>query len=85
MAIGTARRQFGQFLGGKTVSGPTEVQLLDRFVSGGDDAAFTALVARHGPMVRAVCRRLLDEELTRQPTGTEPGNGQANGRGRRGA
>jgi RNA polymerase sigma factor (sigma-70 family) len=33
--------------------------LLDRFRSGGSEAAFEALVARHGPMVRGVCRRLL--------------------------
>lgn len=28
----------------------------------------------------AVCHRLLDEEVARQPAGTGPGNGQANGR-----
>ena len=33
--------------------------LLDRFVTRGDQAAFEALVARHGPMVRGVCLRLL--------------------------
>src|SRR5262245_23790180 len=33
--------------------------LLDRFLRGDRDAAFEALVARHGPMVRGVCRRLL--------------------------
>src|SRR5262245_60546991 len=34
-------------------------ELLRRFVSRGDQAAFTALVKRHGPMVLHVCRRLL--------------------------
>jgi RNA polymerase sigma factor (sigma-70 family) len=34
--------------------------LLDRFRSGGGESAFEALVARHGPMVLGVCRRLLD-------------------------
>jgi hypothetical protein len=33
--------------------------LLEWFVAHGDEAAFEALVARHGPMVRGVCRRLV--------------------------
>jgi RNA polymerase sigma factor (sigma-70 family) len=33
--------------------------LLDRFVAEGNERAFEALVARHGPMVHGVCRRLL--------------------------
>ncbi|WP_435011170.1 sigma-70 family RNA polymerase sigma factor [Tundrisphaera lichenicola] len=33
--------------------------LLERFLATGDESAFEALVARHGPMVRGVCRRLL--------------------------
>jgi RNA polymerase sigma factor (sigma-70 family) len=34
-------------------------QLLDRFVTERDEGAFEALVARHGPMVLNVCRRVL--------------------------
>ena len=33
--------------------------LLDRYVRRGDEAAFAALVERHGPMVFGVCRRAL--------------------------
>src|SRR3954462_2161933 len=32
-------------------------QLVGRYVTSGDEAAFAGLVARHGPMVLAVCRR----------------------------
>ncbi len=45
-----------------TIAGLTEGNLLERFVSGRDEAAFGALVARHGPMVLGVCRRLLRDE-----------------------
>jgi RNA polymerase sigma factor (sigma-70 family) len=37
-------------------------QLLERFASGGDPAAFAALLGRHGPMVLGVCRRVLADE-----------------------
>jgi hypothetical protein len=42
-----------------TVSGLTEGELLERFVRGQDEAAFEALIARHGPIVLGVCRQLL--------------------------
>jgi RNA polymerase sigma factor (sigma-70 family) len=36
--------------------------LLERFVTTHDQAAFTALVERHGPMVHGVCRRVLRDD-----------------------
>jgi RNA polymerase sigma factor (sigma-70 family) len=45
-----------------TVAGLSEGALLERYVAGGDEAAFAALVARHGPMVLGVCRRVLRDE-----------------------
>src|SRR5260370_32779780 len=34
-------------------------ELLERFVGARDEAAFTVLIERHGPMVLGVCRRAL--------------------------
>jgi RNA polymerase sigma factor (sigma-70 family) len=38
---------------------PTDADLLDRFRTAGEEAAFTLLVQRHGPAVLGVCRRVL--------------------------
>jgi RNA polymerase sigma factor (sigma-70 family) len=40
-------------------AGMTDVQLLECFIARRDEAAFEALVRRHGPMVLGVCRRVL--------------------------
>src|SRR3954470_9719988 len=37
----------------------TDRQLIERFAREADQRAFAALVARHGPMVLAVCRRVV--------------------------
>jgi RNA polymerase sigma factor (sigma-70 family) len=37
----------------------TDAQLLDCYLTGHEEAAFEALVRRHGPMVLGVCRRVL--------------------------
>ena len=42
------------------VAGSTDEPLLQSFLSQRDEAAFEALVRRHGPMVLGVCRRILD-------------------------
>src|SRR5262245_2271113 len=43
-------------------SGVRDAELLRRFAASGDEAAFAALLARHGPMVRGVCRRVLGND-----------------------
>jgi RNA polymerase sigma factor (sigma-70 family) len=49
----------------RTVAGPqeqTDGQLLERFLRHREEAAFTTLLQRHGPMVLGVCRRLLGHD-----------------------
>jgi RNA polymerase sigma factor (sigma-70 family) len=41
---------------------PADSVLLERFTTQREEAAFAALVQRHGPMVLGVCRRLLQHE-----------------------
>src|SRR5262249_43167554 len=51
-------------LGVGTLAGLTDSQLLERFVHGrgqAAEAAFTALVQRHGPMVLHVCQAVLGD------------------------
>jgi RNA polymerase sigma factor (sigma-70 family) len=56
---GGALRQIERlFAEGRTASLP-DGELLERFLSEGDEAAFTALVERHGPMVLGTCRAVL--------------------------
>ena len=62
--IGTVLRSVETLFTVGTAAGLTDVQLLDRFVGRRDDgaeAAFAALVKRHGPMVLRVCRGELND------------------------
>jgi RNA polymerase sigma factor (sigma-70 family) len=43
-------------------TGLTDGQLLDAYIRDREEAAFAALVYRHGPMVWGVCRRVLDND-----------------------
>src|SRR4051794_30603062 len=48
-----------------TVAAMTDSQLIERFASSqgeSSEMAFAALIARHGPMVLGVCRRILRDE-----------------------
>jgi C-terminal peptidase prc len=52
----TVLRHLRRLVGGPGAEGPTDRQLLERFVAGRDEDAFAALVRRHGPLVWGVCR-----------------------------
>jgi RNA polymerase sigma factor (sigma-70 family) len=41
---------------------PGDHQLLEKFITHREEAAFAALMLRHGPMVHGLCRRLLQHE-----------------------
>jgi hypothetical protein len=59
---GTSLSEFRLLFRGGSVVALSDRQLLERFVHRRDEAgeaAFAALVRRHGPMVWGVCRRLL--------------------------
>src|SRR6516164_6332638 len=53
-----AFRHLCQFLA-RADAGPSDAQLLQRFLNDHDESAFELLVWRHGPMVQGVCRRVL--------------------------
>jgi RNA polymerase sigma factor (sigma-70 family) len=62
MATGQPRdllRQLRRAALSRDGGGMTDGQLLESFVARRDEAAFEALVRRHGPMVLGVCRRVL--------------------------
>ncbi len=46
------------------LDGASDRELLAGFVSGRDEAAFRALVERHGPMVARICRHVTVDEHT---------------------
>ncbi len=67
---GTLYRDLGPLAGAGTVAGLDDPEFLARFrTERGDaaEAAFEAIVRRHGPMILAVCRRGL-----RDPSDVRP-------------
>ncbi|HEV3165089.1 MAG TPA: sigma-70 family RNA polymerase sigma factor [Isosphaeraceae bacterium] len=66
MAMGTSNAVLGHFqvlFNVGAIGSLSDEQLLERFAAGGGggEAAFEALLARHGPMVLGVCRRVLGD------------------------
>jgi RNA polymerase sigma factor (sigma-70 family) len=57
--VGTALRDLRRLFEGGSATGLSDAQLVRRFAHDHDQAAFEALVSRHGPMVVAVCRGIL--------------------------
>src|SRR5579871_1251902 len=54
-------RQLHRLMARPDLETANDAVLLERFVTEKDEAAFAALLARHGPMVLGVCRRVLHD------------------------
>jgi RNA polymerase sigma factor (sigma-70 family) len=64
LAAGSVARQLGALFEGGSAAGLSDRQLLERFNARRDavgEAAFAAIVGRHGPMVLGLCHQLLDD------------------------
>jgi RNA polymerase sigma factor (sigma-70 family) len=59
-SAGTLLRHVRRLLVGRCAA--PDGELLERFARRGDEAAFAALMQRHGPLVWGVCRRVLGRE-----------------------
>jgi RNA polymerase sigma factor (sigma-70 family) len=58
----TVVRHLRRRVGTDGAGSPSDAQLLERFVTAGDEAAFELLLWRHGAMVLRLCRRILRHE-----------------------
>ena len=54
--------RYAKLVGGQALAPLSDRDLLRRHLEERDEAAFTALLERHGPMVLGVCRRVLADE-----------------------
>jgi hypothetical protein len=64
LATSSVSRQIASLFDGSSVAGLTDGQLVERFTTqrdAGAEAAVTALVVRHGPMVMGICRQILGD------------------------
>ncbi|WP_165223548.1 sigma-70 family RNA polymerase sigma factor [Aquisphaera insulae] len=59
VGVRSLARDVEQVFRAGTAAGLSEPELIRRFAEDGNDAAFAAIVERHGPMVLGVCRRIL--------------------------
>ena len=59
--LSTFLRRLTRGRAAQTLGQQTDRQLAERFLAGRDEAAFEALVRRHGPMVYRVCWRVLQQ------------------------
>jgi DNA-directed RNA polymerase specialized sigma24 family protein len=59
---GLVLQHIRRLAGTRRAAQPLDAQLLERFTAQRDEAAFAALVRRHGPMVLNVCRSVLHHE-----------------------
>jgi RNA polymerase sigma factor (sigma-70 family) len=58
--LGSLLQHLRRLIGGPAADAP-DAQLLSQFLDQQDETAFAALVARHGPLVLGVCRRVLHD------------------------
>jgi DNA-directed RNA polymerase specialized sigma24 family protein len=59
MQLGAALRHIHHLFAEGSLADLSDAQLLGRFLDGRDEAAFAALVERHGPLVLATCRAVV--------------------------
>src|SRR5262249_38926466 len=55
--VGNVLRQLNGAAPTRAAEGASDCELLERYLAGREEAAFVALLRRHGPMVLSVCRR----------------------------
>jgi RNA polymerase sigma factor (sigma-70 family) len=65
-AIGILLRNLSGWAKGSDLAESSDAQLLERFLTHNEEAAFADLLRRHGPMVLSVCRRALTNEQDRE-------------------
>src|SRR5215510_2977193 len=61
-AAGRFLQHLRKAMAAETLASNSDCQLIERFLADHDEAAFHALLRRHGPMVFRVCRRVLGQE-----------------------
>jgi RNA polymerase sigma factor (sigma-70 family) len=60
--LGTVLRQIRRMVSARAYEDTSDRELLERFLAQREEAAFVALLRRHGPMVFRVCRRIQGNE-----------------------